>query len=93
MGVEDLKAQWPRPRVGERVRLHERDQVADVAAVRGATIVLRSMKEIQALRFGPEQAAAYGPHWMKIYYQADVYVRGKLRVVEPRDVAEVLPPL
>lgn len=93
MGVEAIREQWPRPRVGERVKLHERGQVGDVASVRGAKTVLRSMREIQALRFGPEQQATYGPHWMEIYYQADVYVRGKLRVVEPRDVAEVLPPL
>jgi hypothetical protein len=78
--------------VGERVRLRERGQVGDVAAVRGAKVVLKSMREVQALRFGPDQAAAYGPHWMKIYYEADVYVKGKLQVVEPRDVVEILPP-
>jgi hypothetical protein len=91
--ISDLRKQWPRPRVGERVVLRgERRRVGEVVEVRSASTVLSCLREIEALRFGPEQAASYGPHWRKIYYQADVWVRGKLRRVEPRDVVEVLPP-
>lgn len=92
MSVEDLKRQWPRPRVGERVKLWGAKHIGEVVAVRGAKDALKLMKEVQAMRFGPDRQAAYGPHWMEIYYQADVLVRGGIRVVEPSDVEIVLPP-
>jgi hypothetical protein len=50
------------------------------------------MREIQAMRFGPDVKATYGPHWKEIYYQADIIVRNKLRTVEPREVEKILPP-
>lgn len=92
MSLEDLKKQWPRPRVGERVKLFDTKHIGEVVAVRGAKAVLKLMKEVQAMRFGPDSQATYGPHWMDIYYQADVIVQKKLRTVEPRDVEKVLPP-
>lgn len=92
MTVEDLKKQWPRPRIGERVKLWNTKHIGEVISVRSASQVLTLMKEVVAMRFGPDSAATYGPHWMEIYYQADVMVQNKLRTVEPRDVEAVLPP-
>lgn len=92
MSLEDLKKQWPRPRVGERVKLFGTRHIGEVVAVRGARDVLKLMKEVQAMRFGPDSQATYGPHWMDIYYQADVIVQKKLRTVEPSEVEKVLPP-
>jgi len=54
--------------------------------------VLKSMTEPEAMRFGPDTQASYGPHWIAIYYQADVIVDGVLKQVEPRLVDAVLPP-
>ena len=90
--IEDLKKQWPRPRVGERVKLWSTKHIGEVISVRSAGQVLTLMKEVQAMRFGPDSQATYGPHWMEIYYQADVLVRDKIKMVEPRDVESVLPP-
>jgi hypothetical protein len=91
MSLEDLLRQWPRPRVGERVRLSD-GTVVEVIAVRGAKTRLKLMTEPEAMRFGPDTQASYGPHWMSIYYQADVLIGGALRHIEPKDVEEVLPP-
>jgi len=90
--IEDLRKQWPRPRVGERVTLWDTEHIGDVVSVRGAKEIIKLMREVQAMRFGPDMQATYGPHWMKIYYQADIMVKNKLRTVEPRDVKGVLPP-
>jgi len=92
MSIEDVKEQWPRPRIGERVRLRDTEHIGEVVSVRGAREVLKLMKEVEAMRFGPDAQATYGPHWMEIYYRADVMVRNRLRTVEPRDVKAVLPP-
>lgn len=91
MSFEDLIKQWPRPRVGERVRLTN-GKVGEVVIVRGANAVLKSMAEVEAMRFGPDTQASYGPHWMTIYYQADVIIDGAIRQVEPKFVDAVLPP-
>ena len=91
MSLEDLLRQWPRPRVGERVRLHNGREF-EVLAVRGALARLKLMDEPEAMRFGPDTQASYGPMWMKIYYQADIIVDGALRQIEPKDVEAVLPP-
>lgn len=90
--VEQLREQWPKPRVGERVKLHNTKHIGEVVAVRGASDVLRSMREVRAMRFGPDCQATYGPYWMDIYYQADIVIQKKMKTIEPRDVEKVLPP-
>jgi hypothetical protein len=92
MSIEDLKRQWPRPRIGERVKLWNTEHLGEVVSVRGASAVLSTMREIQAMRFGPDVQATYGPHWKEIYYQADVIIHNQLRTVEPREVEKILPP-
>ena len=92
MSLEDLREQWPRPRIGERVKLWNTKHIGEVVSVRGARDVLRLMKEVQAMRFGPDTQATYGPHWMDIYYQADIRIGDQIRTVEPHDVEAVLPP-
>ena len=91
MTLEALLKQWPRPRVGERVRLRN-GKIADVLAVRGAMALIKMMTDAQPLQFWPMIQATYGTEWKKIYYQADIMIDGAFRQVEPRDVEEVLPP-
>lgn len=91
MTLEDLFKQWPRPRVGERVRLRN-GKIAEVLSVRGAIAIIKTMTDMQALQFWPMIQATYGPKWKQVYYQADIMVDGILRQIEPRDVEEVLPP-
>ena len=91
MSLQDLLKQWPRPRIGERVKLYS-GKVANVVAIRGARARLRTMTEPEAMRWGPDTQASYGPLWMDIYYQADIIVGGVFGQVEPKDVEEVLPP-
>jgi len=91
MSLDDLKKQWPRPRIGERVKLWD-GHIGEVLSVRGANQVIKMMRDVQAMRFGPNTQATYGPHWRQIYYQADIALKNKVRVIEPRDVEMVLPP-
>ena len=93
MSLEDLKQQWPKPRIGERVKLWNSDHICEVVSVRSASDVLSTMREIQAIRFGPDVQATYGPYWMDIYYQADIrYIHNTIRTVEPREVEKIFPP-
>jgi len=78
MSIEELLKQWPRPRVGYRLRLRDGKE-CEVLAVRGALARLKMMSEPEAMRFGADTQANYGPYWMKIYYQADIIIGGNLR--------------
>jgi len=91
MALEDLKEQWPRPRVGERVRL-QTGRVHEVISVRSARTVLSQLDEMTAMRLGTDKRATYGPLWLDVYYQADILENGVLKTIEPNSVKEVLPP-
>jgi hypothetical protein len=78
--------------VGERVRVWGTKHIGEVLSVRSANQVLGMMKEVVAMRFGPDCQATYGPHWRGIFYQADIMIQNRFRTVEPRDIEAVLPP-
>jgi len=46
MDLEGLRKQWPRPRIGERVKLWNSKHIGDVVSVRGAIEVLKNMREV-----------------------------------------------
>jgi len=90
--VSDIMNQWPRPRIGERVRLRSDKKVYEVITVRGAKDILRTMDELQAMRFRPNVQSRYGKNWLSVYYRIEIRRHGVLEAVEPNDVEEVLPP-
>ncbi len=92
--IEALKSMWPRPRVGERVRL-SRGRVGEVITVQKARVVLKNKSELEALMLTPQLQSTFGKHWIEVYYEADVRILGRLTFmrVTTVDVEEVLPPL
>lgn len=83
---------WPQPRVGQRVKLRN-GHTCEVYTVRSAKDILKSKTEAQALVMIAEVQASFGQHWTEVYYEADVYWRGRIITVDTRQVAEVIDPL
>lgn len=82
---------WPRPRIGQKVRLRN-GRIGEVISVRTARDVLRTMTEDDALAMGPRTAALYGANWLEIYYEADVRPPNSMNMytVRPNDVEAIL---
>jgi hypothetical protein len=93
-GLETMKAMWPRPRIGQHVRLKKNGRVAEVVMVTKARDVLKSMTEMEALLLGPRCQALYGIHWLDIYYEAIVMVPGTMmqQTIKPTDVDAIVEP-
>lgn len=90
--IAKLKKMWPRPRVSERLRLRN-GKVGEVITVRMARDIFRGLTEAQALVMKGPLAATFGEHWPEVYYEADIFISGKLVTVNTREVEEILPPL
>lgn len=67
---------WPRPRVGQFVKLRKNGTLAEVIIVTKARDVLKSKTELQALLLGPKCQALYGVQWLDVYYEAIVRIPG-----------------
>lgn len=81
---------WPRPSVGQHVRLHT-GVVVEVVMVRGAIAVLKTLTETVAYALTSRGRATYGKNWLDVYYVADVIARsGTYGQVEPSQVKEIL---
>jgi hypothetical protein len=91
-GLAAMKEMWPRPRVGQWVKLKKNGKHAEVIQVTKARDVLKMMTEMQALLLGPRNQALYGIHWLDIYYEAIVMVPGSMmqQTVTPNDVEEIV---
>ena len=83
---------YPRPRVGQRVRL-KNGRLVEILAVRRAREVLSTLQEHQAMMLGPKMQALYGRHWLEVYFEAEAIVPGVPRIlkVEPVDIDRILP--
>lgn len=91
--VEKLQEMYPRPRVGQRVKLRKGGgKVVEIVTVRRARDVLKGMQEHQAMMMGPSMQALYGVHWMEVYYEAEAIVPGVPRIlrVTPVDIESIL---
>lgn len=87
--VTSLIDQFPRPRVGQSVKLHD-GRVAKVVNVFMANSVLKMMKESQAIGLATRAQARFGENWRDVYYQADVmYPSGAMDIIDTAEVAEV----
>lgn len=86
-----IHASWPRPRVGQKVRLRS-GRLVEVILVRTARDVLRGMTEDQAVELGPRTAALYGANWLDVYYEAEVRgINGiNTHIVRPNEVETIL---
>ena len=84
-----LEKQYPMPRIGQFVRLHDgRD--AKVVSVRNANAVLKLMKEDQAIVLATNAQSRFGHLWRDVYYHADVmYSSGAMDVIDTSKVQEI----
>lgn len=89
--VEALQAMYPKPRVGQRVKLRS-GKVLEIITVRKARDVLKGMQEIDAVVMGPRMQALYGRHWLDVYYEAEAMRPGIPAIVKvtPVDVEEIV---
>lgn len=92
--VEALREMYPRPRVGQWVKLKKNGRSAEVITVLKARDVLKGMTEMQALLLGPRCQALYGVFWLDIYYEAVVRVPGAMmqQTITPVDVEAIVDP-
>jgi hypothetical protein len=89
---DNMDRMWPRPRVGQKVKLRN-GKVAEVIQVRAARDVLKSLNEVQAILARSKMSASLGTHWLDIYYEADVTIRGtamSIKTISTMDVVEVM---
>jgi hypothetical protein len=87
--IDKLLKMWPRPRVGFSVVLRN-NQVGEVVSVRTARDILKQKTEVQALMMIPSLAAVFGEYWTEVYYEADVFIHGRLQTIDTRDVTDVI---
>jgi len=81
MTVQSLREQYPRPRIGQQVELHDREgSLFDVVMVRKARDVLRMKTELEAMLMGPRLQASFGIGWLDVYYEAAVKQPGDIDV-------------
>lgn len=82
---------WPRPRVGQWIKLKKNGRVVEVVVVRSAREVLKTMTETSAMMMGPTQQAIYGMHWLEVYYEAEYIAPGPtIGKATPNDVEAIL---
>ena len=93
-GLEAMRQMYPRPRVGQYVKLKRGGPAAEVIIVRKARDVLKTMNEMQAMLLGPKCQALYGVYWLDVYYEAIVMVPGAMvqQTVTPIDIEAILDP-
>ena len=89
--VQRLREMYPRPRVGQMVKLRSSGKFAEVIFVRRARQVLKGMQEVPAGMLGAQARASYGKFWLEVYYEAECKLMGthRLITVRPLDVAEI----
>lgn len=92
MATGKLDESWPRPRIGQFVRLRKNGKLAEVVLVQKARDVLRGMTELDAILLSPKCQALYGVHWLEIYYEAQVRLEGTetMITVTPNEVEQVI---
>jgi len=89
--VASLIEQYPCPRVGQRVKLHD-GRVATVVTVLKANSVLKMMTEAEAIALATNAQSCFGQNWRDVYYHADVmYPSGAMDIIDTSKVREVLP--
>lgn len=89
--VEAMQAMYPRPRVGQRVKLKS-GRVVEIISVRRARDVLGSLQEHEAMILGPRMQALYGKHWLEVYFEAEAIVPGVPRIlkIEPANIETII---
>lgn len=92
--VEALRKMYPRPRVGQWVKLKKDGRLVEVVTVSKARDVLKGLTEMQALLLGPRCQALYGVFWLDIYYEAVVRIPGAMmqRTITPVEVEAIVDP-
>jgi len=87
--VASLIEQYPRPKVGQGVRLHD-GRTATVVNVFKANSVLKMMTEVEAIALATMAQARFGEHWRDVYYHADVmFPSGTMDVIDTSKVRDV----
>lgn len=90
--MSGLIDQWPRPRVGQVVKLHD-GRRGTVVVVRKANAVLKAMGEGEALLLSANQRARFGQNWREVYYQADIiFQTGVLHTIDTSHVESIHEP-
>lgn len=90
--MPSLIEQYPRPKVGQHVKLHT-GQMAVVLAVYKANAVLKMMSEIGAIALASRAQARFGHKWRDVYYQADVmYPSGTMDIIDTSKVESIFDP-
>lgn len=88
--MASLIEQYPSPRVGQRVMLHD-GRVATVVTVLKANAVLKMMTEVEAIALATNAQARFGHEWRTVYYHIDVmYPSGAMDIIDTSKVREVL---
>lgn len=87
--MPSLIEQYPLPRVGQSVRLHD-GKVAKVVNVFKANAVLKMMTEVEAIALSTNAQARFGQNWRDVYYHLDVmFPSGAMDVMDTSKVREV----
>lgn len=87
--VEALQGMYPRPRVGQKVKLRT-GKVVEIITVRKAREVISLMTETEAMMLGPTMQARYGKHWLEVFFRAEALYMGRIVNVEPIDIESIL---
>lgn len=101
---EALKKLWPRPRIGQKVVLGRGVGVrppilsgreVEVVGIMNAADVIRGLSDRAAVIKGTNLRSSMGPHWMSLYYEAEVLFetpRGGvlMAVVTPHQIETML---
>lgn len=90
--IAKLKESWPRPRIGQRIKLRN-GRIGEVVSVRSARDILKMKTEVQALMMISSMKPSFGVFWAEVFYEADLYLRGRMITITTREVDEILPPL
>jgi hypothetical protein len=87
--VSSLIEQYPLPKVGQSVRLHN-GKTAKVVNVFKANAVLKMMTEVEAIALATNAQARFGQNWREVYYHLDImFQSGVMDVVDTSKVREV----
>lgn len=87
--MTSLAEQFPRPKVGQSVKLYD-GRTARVVNVFRANAVLKMMTEVEAIALSTMAQARFGEHWREVYYHADVmFQSGAMDVIDTSKVVDV----
>ena len=87
--MTSLTDSYPRPKVGQSVRLHD-GRSGVVVTVMKANAVLKTMTEVQAIALATRAQSLFGQNWRDAYYQADImYPSGAMDIIDTSKVKEV----